>query len=138
MSRVRVHALTISLDRYGAGPKQDVDNPLGKRGSTLHQWFYPTRTFQQMFGKETGTTGVDDDYAARGFDNIGGWMMGRNIFTPQRGPWPDDSWRGWCGDNPPYHVPVFVLTSLGYTVSEHVPSDNATHVVFSKCPRKDL
>ncbi len=76
----------------------------------LHQWFYPTRTFQRMFGKEAGTTGIDDDFAARGFDNVGAWILGRNMFGPVRGPWPDESWRGWWGENPPYHVPVFVLT----------------------------
>ena len=79
-------------------------------GEALHDWFFPTRTFQRMFGKEGGTTGIDDDFAARGFENIGAWILGRNMFGPVRGPWPDDSWKGWWGDNPPYHVPVFVLT----------------------------
>jgi dihydrofolate reductase len=110
MSKLRVHAFTISLDGYGAGPGQDRDNPLGRGGETLHRWFIPTRTFQRMFGKDEGTTGVDDDFAARGFDNIGAWILGRNMFGPVRGPWPDESWRGWWGENPPYHVPVFVLT----------------------------
>jgi dihydrofolate reductase len=110
MSKVRVHAFAISLDGYGAGPQQDIDHPLGQNGTTLHQWFYPTRTFQQMSGKDTGTTGIDNDYAARGFENIGAWIMGRNMFGSVRGPWPDESWRGWWGENPPYHVPVFVLT----------------------------
>ena len=95
---------------YGAGLFQDIKNPLGRHGTTLHEWFYPTRTFQQMFGKDSGSTGVDDDYAKRGLANIGAWIMGRNMFTPVRGDWPDESWRGWWGDNPPYHVPVFVLT----------------------------
>jgi dihydrofolate reductase len=108
---LRVHAFAISLDGYGAGPDQGLDNPLGKGGTALHQWFFPTRTFQRtLFGKDEGTTGVDDAYAARGFENIGAWIIGRNMFGPVRGPWPDDSWRGWWGDNPPYHVPVFVLT----------------------------
>ena len=110
MPKLRVHAFTISLDGYGAGPGQDRDNPLGRGGETLHQWFIPTRTFQRMFGKDEGTTGVDEDFAARGFDNIGAWILGRNMFGPVRGPWPDESWRGWWGENPPYHVPVFVLT----------------------------
>lgn len=110
MSKLRVHAFTISLDGYGAGPGQDLDNPLGKGGEAMPAWFYPTRTFQRMFGKDPGTTGIDDDFAARGFDNVGAWILGRNMFGPVRGPWPDESWRGWWGDNPPYHVPVFVLT----------------------------
>lgn len=110
MPKLRVHAFAISLDGYGAGPDQDLDNPLGRGGTAMHEWFYPTRTFQQMFGKEEGTTGIDDDFAARGFENIGAWILGRNMFGPVRGPWPDESWRGWWGENPPYHVPVFVLT----------------------------
>ncbi|HVO15589.1 MAG TPA: dihydrofolate reductase family protein [Alphaproteobacteria bacterium] len=110
MPRVRVHAFALSLDGYGAGPDQDRDNPLGRGGMALHQWFFPTRTFQRMFGKDEGTTGVDDDFAVRGLDNIGAWIIGRNMFGPVRGPWPDESWKGWWGDNPPYHVPVFVLT----------------------------
>ena len=110
MAKVRVNAFSISLDGYGAGPHQDIDNPLGRHGTTLHQWFHPTRTFQHMLGKDTGTTGIDDDYAKRGLANLGAWIMGRNMFTPLRGEWPDESWKGWWGDNPPYHVPVFVLT----------------------------
>jgi dihydrofolate reductase len=112
MPKLRVHTFTISIDGYGAGPDQRRDNPLGRGGETLHQWFLPTRTFQQrVLGKDEGTTGIDDDFAARGFDNIGAWILGRNMFGPVRGPWPDDSWRGWWGENPPYHVPVFVLTN---------------------------
>jgi len=110
MSKLRVHCFSVSLDGYAAGPDQDLDNPLGKGGMQLHEWFFPTRTFQQMVGQETGTTGIDDEFAARGFDNIGAWILGRNMFGPIRGPWPDDSWRGWWGETPPYHVPVFVLT----------------------------
>ena len=110
MSRLRVHAFSLSLDGYGAGPDQGLDNPLGKGGPRLHEWVYPTRTFQRLFGKEDGTTGVDEDYAARGFDNIGAWILGRNMFGPIRGPWPDQSWRGWWGETPPYRVPAFVLT----------------------------
>ena len=111
MTRVRVESFTISLDGYGAGPNQDLNNPLGIGGTDLHQWLFPTRTFQRaLFGKDGGTTGVDDDFAARGFENVGSWILGRNMFSPSRGPWPDMNWKGWWGDNPPYHVPVFILT----------------------------
>jgi dihydrofolate reductase len=110
MTRVRVESFTISIDGYGAGPDQDIDNPLGVGGTDLHQWFIPTRTFQRAHGEGDGTTGVDDDFAARGFSNVGAWILGRNMFGPVRGPWPDMRWNGWWGDNPPYHVPVFVLT----------------------------
>ncbi len=111
MSKVRVASFSISLDGYGAGPDQDIDNPLGVGGRELHQWFFPTRTFQKnVLGAEGGTTGIDDDIAARGFRNVGAWILGRNMFGPIRGPWPDMDWKGWWGDNPPYHVPVFVLT----------------------------
>jgi len=110
MTRIRVESFTISLDGYGAGPDQDINNPLGVGGMDLHNWFIPTRTFQRTQGIGDGTTGIDDDFAARGFQNIGAWILGRNMFGPVRGPWPDLSWKGWWGDNPPYHVPVFVLT----------------------------
>jgi dihydrofolate reductase len=116
MSRLRVHAFAISIDGYGAGPHQSLDHPLGVRGTALHEWVYGTKTFQEMHGPDdgatgaTGTTGVDDDFAARGFENIGAWILGRNMFGPVRGPWPDDAWNGWWGANPPYHTPVFVLT----------------------------
>ncbi|MGB8326674.1 MAG: dihydrofolate reductase family protein [Steroidobacteraceae bacterium] len=111
MTRVRVESFTVSLDGFGAGPNQDINNPLGMGGTELHQWAFPTRTFQRtLFGANGGTTGVDDDFAARGFKNIGAWILGRNMFGPIRGRWPDTSWKGWWGDNPPYHVPVFVLT----------------------------
>lgn len=111
MSRVRVNSFSISLDGYGAGPNQDLDQPLGVGGTELHQWVFPTRTFQRaLFGKDGGTTGVDDDFASRGFENIGSWILGRNMFSPDRGPWMDMNWKGWWGDNPPYHVPVFILT----------------------------
>ena len=111
MTRVRVNSFTISLDGYAAGPHQSLDNPMGINGQTMHQWVFPTRTFQQtIFGKEGGETGVDDDFAARGFANIGSWILGRNMFTPERGPWKDMSWKGWWGDDPPYHVPTFILT----------------------------
>jgi dihydrofolate reductase len=110
LSKVRVNAFAVSLDGYGAGPDQSLDNPLGRGGTALHEWFYPTRTFQRMFGKDAGTAGLDDDFAARSMANVGAWILGRNMFGPVRGPWPDDAWRGWWGDNPPYHVPAFVLT----------------------------
>ena len=110
MARVRVEGFTISLDGYGAGPAQDIDNPLGVGGTDLHQWFVPTRTFQRTHGAGNGTTGIDDDFARRGFHNIGAWILGRNMFGPVRGSWADLGWKGWWGDNPPYHVPVFVLT----------------------------
>jgi dihydrofolate reductase len=113
MARVRVHNFTISLDGYGAGPNQTRDNPLGVGGETLHRWFIPTRAFQQLHGNSDGTTGVDDDIAARFGEGVGAWIMGRNMFGPIRGPWPDDDWRGWWGSNPPYHGPVFVLTHHG-------------------------
>ena len=110
MARVRVEGFTISLYGYGAGRNQDIDNPLGVGGTELHQWLFPTRTFQRaLFGKD-GTAGVDDDFAARGFRNVGAWILGRNMFGPIRGSWPDMAWKGWWGDNPPYHVPTFILT----------------------------
>jgi len=108
--RLRVHCFSISLDGFGAGPNQTLENPLGIGGESLHEWFFPTRTFKQMVGEDDGTTGIDDEFAARGVQNIGAWILGRNMFAPVRGPWPDDTWKGWWGDNPPYHVPVFVLT----------------------------
>lgn len=111
MSKVRVACFAVSLDGYGAGPDQSQENPLGVGGMGLHQWFFPTRTFQKMlFGKDEGSTGLDDDFARRGAENLGAWILGRNMFSPMRGAWADDSWKGWWGDNPPYHVPVFILT----------------------------
>ncbi len=110
MGQLRVESFAISLDGYGAGPDQDIEHGLGVGGEDLHQWFIPTRTFQQIYGNPDGTTGVDDDFAARGFRNIGAWIIGWNMFAPIRGPWPDPNWKGWWGDDPPYHVPVFVLT----------------------------
>ncbi|WP_342238357.1 dihydrofolate reductase family protein [Inquilinus sp. OTU3971] len=110
MSKLVVRAFSISLDGYGAGPEQSLENPLGKGGEALHEWFFPTPTFRAMTGKEGGETGIDEDFAARSFENVGAWILGRNMFGPVRGPWPDDSWKGWWGETPPYHVPVFVLT----------------------------
>jgi len=110
MSKLRVHNFAISLDGYGAGPNQDMENPLGLGGLALHEWLIATRTFGKLYGDGDGTTGVDDEFADRGFRNIGAWILGRNMFGPQRGSWLDDKWKGWWGDNPPYHAPTFVLT----------------------------
>ena len=110
MSKVRVSAFAVSLDGYAAGPHQSLDNPLGVRGPELFKWFFSTRTWKQMQGQEGGSTGVDNEWAQRGMENVGAWILGRNMFGPVRGPWPDDSWKGWWGDEPPYHVPTFVLT----------------------------
>ena len=110
MSKVRVAAFSISVDGYGAGPDQGLDNPLGRGGEALHEWFVPTRGFQQVYGREGGSTGIDDEIGSRAMENLGAWIMGRNMFGPIRGEWSDDDWKGWWGDNPPYHVPVFVLT----------------------------
>lgn len=111
MSKVKVAAYSISLDGFGAGPDQSLENPLGKRGEELHTWFFPTKRFQKMYGKEEGVGGADNDFAERSFENLGAWIMGRNMFGPVRGPWPNNDWKGWWGENPPYHVPVFVLTN---------------------------
>jgi dihydrofolate reductase len=110
MSKVRVAAFSISLDGFGAGPRQDLDNPLGVRGIELHAWFQGTEAFRKMHDQTGGTQGVDNDFALQSFENVGAWILGRNMFGPVRGPWKDDSWKGWWGDNPPYHTPVFVLT----------------------------
>jgi dihydrofolate reductase len=110
MPKLRVHAFSISIDGFGAGPAQSLETPLGVGGEALHEWFLPTRTFQRMVGKDGGSTGIDEEFAARSFENIGAWILGRNMFGPVRGPWPDDTWKGWWGDNPPYHSQVFVLT----------------------------
>jgi dihydrofolate reductase len=110
MPKLRVHNFAISLDGYGAGPRQTREEPLGVGGEELHRWFIPTRTFREKNGQTGGTTGVDNDFAGRGFAGVGAWIMGRNMFGPIRGAWPDEQWRGWWGRNPPYHVPVFVLT----------------------------
>ena len=110
MAKLRVRCFSISIDGYGAGPGQDLQNPLGIGGPQLFDWFSHSRTWQRMHGGEGGETGVDDDMAAQAFDGIGAWILGRNMFGPVRGPWPDDSWKGWWGEEPPYHTPVFVLT----------------------------
>ncbi|HKD18077.1 MAG TPA: dihydrofolate reductase family protein [Thermoanaerobaculia bacterium] len=110
MTKLRVHSFSISIDGFGAGPGQDLEHPLGVGGPELFEWFFRTRTFRRMHGQGEGETGVDDDVAAEGFVNVGAWILGRNMFGPVRGPWPDESWKGWWGEEPPYHVPVFVLT----------------------------
>src|SRR5690242_7445030 len=110
MSHLRVQSFGISLDGFGAGPRQDLENPLGVRGPEIMEWFFPTRVFQQMYGDKEGETGVDNTMAERAFEGVGAWILGRNMFGPVRGPWPDGEWKGWWGDEPPYHVPVFVLT----------------------------
>ena len=112
MSKVRVAAFSISIDGFGAGPRQDLQNPLGVRGTELHNWFFHTDIFKRMQGQSGGTTGVDNHAAAQSFENVGAWILGRNMFGPVRGPWTmtGDSWKGWWGANPPYHTPVFVLT----------------------------
>ena len=112
MPKVRVNSFSVSLDGYAAGPNQSLENPLGVRGPELFEWFFATRTFQQMHGQEAdgGSSGVDNDWAQRGMEGVGAWILGRNMFGPVRGPWPDESWKGWWGDEPPYHVPTFVLT----------------------------
>src|SRR5579862_690081 len=103
MGKVRVSSYAISVDGFAAGPRQSLENPLGVRGPELFEWFFSTRTWNQMHGKEDGSTGVDDDWARRGMENAGAWILGRNMFGPVRGPWPDDSWNGWWGEDPPYH-----------------------------------
>jgi dihydrofolate reductase len=110
MPSLRVCSFAVSVDGFGAGPAQSLEHPMGVGGMALHQWAFATRTFRRMHGEEGGSTGIDDDYAARGFHNIGAWIIGRNMFGPVRGGWGDMSWRGWWGEEPPYHVPVFVLT----------------------------
>ncbi len=118
MSRLRVNSFSVSLDGYGAGPGQSLDSPMGAGGMALHEWVLGTKTFRKMhadfagslIGDEVAREDVDDAFAARGFENVGAWILGRNMFGPVRGPWPDDGWKGWWGSNPPYHVPVFVLT----------------------------
>src|SRR5262245_34583167 len=123
MSKLRVESFSVSIDGYGAGPRQSRDDPLGVGGKQLHGWAWATRTFRQMFGSEGGSTDVDDQFARRGFDHVGAWILGRNMFGPVRGPWPDASWKGWWGDEPPYHVPVFVLT---HHAREPIPMKGGT------------
>lgn len=110
MSKLCVRSFAVSLDGFGAGPEQSLENPLGLRGPELMEWFFHSQFWNRMHGKDGGETGTDNAIAERGFDNLGAWILGRNMFGPIRGPWPDDNWKGWWGDEPPYHVPVFVLT----------------------------
>jgi len=110
MAKLRVHGFAVSVDGFGAGAAQDEAHPLGVGGEALMGWAFATRYFHKMFGQEGGETGVDDDLITAGFENVGAWILGRNMFGPVRGPWPDEAWKGWWGENPPYHTPVFVLT----------------------------
>jgi dihydrofolate reductase len=110
MSKVRVNSFSLSFEGYGAGVRQDLQNPLGIGGEAMHEWLVTTQMFKKMYGNAGGTTGVDNDFGVRGMDNLGAWILGRNMFGPVRGPWPDENWKGWWGDEPPYHTPVFVLT----------------------------
>jgi len=127
VSRLIVSSFGLSIDGFGAGPQQSLDNPLGVGGPALMQWAFTTRTFQRMHGGSGGSTGIDEDFAARGFANVGAWILGRNMFGPVRGPWPDDEWKGWWGANPPYHVPVFVLT---HHAREAIPMEGGTTFHF--------
>jgi dihydrofolate reductase len=112
MSKLKVLCFSISIDGYGAGSDQSLDNPMGVGGMALHEWVFPTKSFQAMHGENKGgTTGVDNEFAVKGFENIGSWILGRNMFGPIRGEWKDDEWKGWWGNNPPYHCDVFVLTN---------------------------
>jgi dihydrofolate reductase len=127
VSKVRVNTFSISIDGYGAAPDQSLENPFGVGGLALVDWLIATRTLQRMFGNEGGATGPDDDLAARGLSGIGAWILGRNMFGPIRGPWPDDRWKGWWGDDPPYHAPVFVLTNHP---RESIPMEGGTTFHF--------
>lgn len=111
MTKIKVLAFSVSLDGFGAGPNQSLQTPLGRGGEGLHTWMFHTKVFQGILGKEGGTEGVNNDFAAKSFENIGAWIMGRNMFSASRGPWVDDGWKGWWGNNPPYHVPVYILTN---------------------------
>ncbi|MFS2179011.1 dihydrofolate reductase family protein [Rhizobium pisi] len=110
MSKVRVAGFSVSVDGFGAGPEQSLNDPLGKRGPDMFQWFFHTRTFRAMTGKDDGSSGIDEDYASRAMANFGAFILGRNMFGPIRGEWPDDAWKGWWGPNPPYHTPTYILT----------------------------
>jgi dihydrofolate reductase len=111
MAKLRVQSFAISLDGFGAGPNQDLQHPLGVRGPELMEWFFPTRVWCRMRGQDGGEVGIDNGIAEQGFAGFGAWILGRNMFGPVRGPWLDDNWKGWWGDEPPYHTPVFVLTN---------------------------
>ena len=130
MSKVKVSAIGVSLDGFAAGPNQSLENPLGERGGELMGWVFPTQFFQKMHGdgSSNGTTGIDNDFAMRSFENVGAWILGRNMFGPIRGPWLNEDWKGWWGENPPYHVPVFVLTHHARKPLE-MAGDNIFHFV---------
>jgi dihydrofolate reductase len=148
MPKLRVNAFGISLDGFAAGPNQSLENPLGVGGPGVFEWFFPTRTFQKLQGREGGSTGPDDEFAARGFENVGAWILGRNMFGPIRGPWPDESWKGWWGATPPYHTDVFVLTHharnsipMAGGTTFHFVSDGihqALHRAFASAQGKDV
>lgn len=108
--KVRVSSFAVSADGFGAGPDQSLANPLGVGGELLHHWFYPTKTFRTLFGQGQGSEGTDNAFAEKGMRGVGAWILGRNMFAASRGDWPDDGWKGWWGEEPPYHVPTFVLT----------------------------
>ena len=127
MSKLRVLSFAMSLDGYSAGPDQSLENPLGVRGPELMEWFFHTRMWREMQGMDGGETGVDNQIASQGFDNIGAWILGRNMFGPVRGPWPDENWKGWWGDEPPYHVQTFVLT---HHAREPIPMKGGTTFHF--------
>jgi len=110
MSRVRVAGFSVSIDGFGAGPDQSLDHPLGTTGPDLFQWFFPTRYFRTMMGKDDGATGIDNDFGERSMQGFGAYILGRNMFGPVRGDWPDAEWKGWWGPNPPYHAPTYILT----------------------------
>jgi dihydrofolate reductase len=127
MSKVRVAGFSVSLDGFGAGPEQSLDEPLGRRGQELHTWLTGTRFFHEMIGQDGGSDGVDQAYAERSMSGFGAFILGRNMFGPVRGPWPDDSWKGWWGDNPPYHAPTFILT---HHPRERVEMEGGTTFIF--------
>lgn len=127
MPKVRIAGFGVSLDGFSAGPEQSMADPLGKRGPEIFQWFFPTRTFRAMQGLEDGSVDIDDQFAHRAMENFGAFILGRNMFGPFRGPWPDNSWKGWWGDNPPYHAPTFVLT---HYAREPIPMEGGTTFHF--------
>jgi dihydrofolate reductase len=127
MSKVRVGGFSISLDGYGAGPEQSLEHPLGRGGRELHRWLFGTRFFRTMIGQDGGSDGVDQAYAHRAMDGFGAFILGRNMFAPSRGPWPDDGWKGWWGPNPPYHAPTFVLT---HHPREPIEMEGGTTFIF--------
>jgi dihydrofolate reductase len=132
LSKLRVQSFSISIDGFGAGPDQSLADPLGIGGLALHEWAFPTKTFQKMFGNDGGTTGIDDDFAARGFSNIGAWIMGRNMFGPIRGPWPDANWNGWWGDTPRWmEAPRSTLSRMAFIARWSVPPRQQTGRMFA-------